>query len=497
MELHVQESPLLDVKCDCLILAIHPEEVTFSERCLDAAIDGAISRRRESLGLRTDPGDLNYFHGPMIGEVDQLVLLGLGEKELDAYHLRRLFAEAVRTCVKQGADCVAVDLSIPGFGEGRESAVIQGAMLGGYTFRGYKKDDEGTTGLLDLYVGYIDPASEELPSRRNLERNEALGLATMAARDLGNEPGNHLTPVVFAERSAEMAAEMGLECEVYREEELREIGMGALLGVARGSGEPPRVIELTYGSKRDDVPTLVLIGKGLTFDSGGISIKNAKGMQDMKMDMCGAAAIHGAMMTIATLRPNNIRAVGLTGAVENMRDGPAPKPGNGPRACAGTSGEPINPDAEGRLVLGDPVGYAAKTHVPSWIVDAATLTGAVMVALGKGAAGVVTSDDGLYSAIREAGETVGERFWQLPSYEEYEEELKSEIADLKNSGSRDAGAITGGLFIGSFRADKSWAHLDIAGMAWKDKASGLDPVGATGFGARTLAVLPEILAERQ
>ncbi|MFO7942213.1 MAG: leucyl aminopeptidase [Bacillota bacterium] len=497
MELSVKQSPLLDVKCDSLILAVHPEEITPSERALDAAIDGAISRRRESGGLRTDRGELNYFHGPTNRDVDRVVLVGLGEKELDGHRLLRVFAEAARATVRQGASCVAIDLSIPGFGGDREATVIQGAMLGGYSFRGYKKSDEDRTQLRELYIGYIDPTEGDLPTPQAVRRNEILGFATLAARDLGNEPANLLTPVVFAERSAEMAAEMGLGCEVYGEEELREFGMGVLLGVARGSEEPPRVIELTYGPKREDVPTLVLVGKGLTFDSGGISIKSSQGMHEMKMDMCGAAAVHGAMKAIAALKPSGIRVIGLIGAVENMPDGRALKPGDVLRACDGTSVEVINTDAEGRLVLGDLLAYAAKTHDPAWIVDAATLTGAVMVALGDGAAGVIASDDDVYSAVREAGESVGERFWQLPSYEEYEEELKSEIADLKNSGSRNAGAITGGLFIGSFRAEKTWAHLDIAGMAWTDKASGLDPIGATGFGARTLAVLPEILLRRR
>ena len=493
----VASRPLLEVDCDALILAIHPEDLSESEKRVDALLGGAISRRREAGSLRTDRGELTSFYLSSDEGPDRIVLLGTGGKALDGLRIRRTYAAATRTLVGEGVKTLAVDLALPGADIPTEAPLTEGCLLGGYGFAGYKKSEDAPKVLGEVILGSLaggepDPATEE-----RVKRSEILAVATLAARDLGNEPGNVLTPRVFAERAEEMAREKGLDCVIFDEDRLEEMGLGLLLGVARGSEEPARVIQLTLDpgeSGGEDVPTLVLVGKGLTFDSGGISIKGSAGMHEMKMDMGGAAAVYGAMMALADLGPTDVRVVALIGAVENMPDGRATKPGDVLRACDGTSVEVINTDAEGRLVVGDLVAYAAKTFDPAWIVDAATLTGAVMVALGDQAAGVITSDAELFRALERAGEVAGERFWQLPSYEEYEEDLKSGVADRKNSGGRHAGAITGALFIGAFRDDRPWAHLDIAGVAWTDKAKGMDPVGATGFGVRSLASLPALLA---
>ncbi len=490
----LNESSLLEVPCDALILAVHPEVVSEAEGLLDSSLAGAISARRSADKLRTDRGEMTSFFPAESGGPDRITLVGTGENDLDGIGLRRLFAGAIRNLVSEGVRSVAADLTVPGFDGDTTAPITEGCFLGGYRFTGYKKDDDDPAALESLTLGFIDASSDVSSLEPAIERSRILAEATAAARDLGNEPGNVLTPSEFARRALKMSEELGLESESYDEEALEKMGMGALLGVARGSEEPAHVVKMEYDPGIEGAPTLVLIGKGLTFDSGGISIKSSQGMHEMKMDMGGAAAVFGAMMAIANLRPTQVRVIGYIGAVENMPDGRATKPGDVLTACDGTSVEVINTDAEGRLVVGDLVAHAVKTHDVDWIVDVATLTGAVMVALGNQAAGVISSDDGLFDAISRAGDRVGERYWRLPAYEEYREDLKSEIADIKNSGARYAGAITGGLFIGSFRGETPWAHLDIAGVAWTDKAGGLDPVGATGFGARTLAVLADTLS---
>ena len=494
----VASRPLLEVDCDALILAIHPQDISESEKRVDALLGEAISRRREAGTLRTDRGEMTSFYLSSDEGPDRIALVGLGKRAPDGLQLRRTYAAAVRTLIGEGVKTLAVDLALPGVDIPTEVPLTEGCLLGGYSFSGYKKSEDAPKVLGEVIVGFLEDSEPDPALAERVKRSETLAVATLAARDLGNEPGNVLTPRVFAERAEEMAREKGMDCVVFDEDRLEEMGLGLLLGVARGSEEPARVIQLTLEageSGGEDVPTLVLVGKGLTFDSGGISIKGSIGMHEMKMDMGGAAAVYGAMMALADFRPRGLRVVALIGAVENMPDGRATKPGDVLRACDGTSVEVINTDAEGRLVVGDLVAYAVKTFDPSWIVDAATLTGAVMVALGDQAAGVVTSDPELFRTLERAGDAAGERFWQLPSYEEYEKELKSEVADLKNSGGRNAGAITGALFIGSFRGDRPWAHLDIAGVAWTDKAKGMDPVGATGFGVRSLAALPALLVE--
>ncbi len=497
VETSASRESLLNVGSDVLLLIVHPEKISSTEQAVDEMLGGMIARRRGAERLRTGRGEVTSFYSSRESGPDRVTLVGIGENEMDALQLRRTIATVVRSLIEEKVTEIAAALEVPGFTEDSLPAIVEGCLLGGYTFEGYKKPDENgvPTGLRRLTVGHCGADGDMPVDDVLLHQSTVLALATCAARDLGNEPANVLTPRVFAERAVEMSGAHGLEHRVYDEHALEDAGLGLLLGVARGSEEPARVIEMVYANGDGEVPTLVLIGKGLTFDSGGISIKGAEGMHEMKHDMGGAAAVYGAMMAIAQLQPTGIRVVGLIGAVENMPDGRALKPGDVLTACDGTSVEVINTDAEGRLVLGDLVAHAVAHHDPDWIVDAATLTGAVMVALGDQAAGVVSSDDALYRAIERAGRRAGERFWQLPAYEDYREQLKSKIADLKNSGSRHAGAITGGLFIGAFRGERPWAHLDIAGVAWTDKAKALAPVGATGFAVRSLALLPGVLNE--
>ncbi len=426
----------------------------------------------------------------------RLFLVGMGSGPLLGYQVRDRFADALRALKKKKKlSRLGVDVALDGH-ETRAMApfILEGVLLGNYTFSRYKKADDATA-LETLLFGSL---KEDLNAKTiaSLTRRETVVRATMTARDLANEPSNHLTPIAFSQRAQTMALESGLDCQIHDEADLDQLGMGLLLGVASGSANSPRVVELIYRSETKDAPSLILIGKGLTFDSGGISLKGSSGMQDMKMDKAGAAAVFAAMEAISELRPKGINVIGLLGLVENMPDGKAQKPGDIRTACNGKTVEIINTDAEGRLVLGDLTAYAVAHLNATWIVDVATLTGAVSVALGDQAAGIIATDDGLAGAVKTVGEQVGERFWRLPAYEEYKEQLKSEVADLKNSGGRQGAAISAGLFIEAFVEDTPWAHVDIAGVAWSDQNKGIRNKGASGFATATLALLPEYLMRK-
>ena len=320
------------------------------------------------------------------------------------------------------------------------------------------------------------------------DRGRVFGESCNVARWLANEPGNTLTPRVFADRAAAIAAEAKLGVDVLDETRIAELGMGLLLGVARGSSEPPRLIVLHHDpAGAPGTPVLGLVGKGITFDSGGISIKPADGMERMKDDMAGGAAVLGAMRAMALLGAP-IRVVGVIPTTENMPGGRAVKPGDILRGASGKTVEVINTDAEGRLVLGDGLWYAQRlgaTH----LVDIATLTGACVVALGKITSGLFGTPHRWVEVVREAADRAGDRVWPMPLFDEYREQLRSDIADFTNTGGRPAGAITAALFLKEFAGNVPWAHLDIAGTAWAEEAKPFLPRGASGVAVRTLAEL--------
>jgi leucyl aminopeptidase len=319
-------------------------------------------------------------------------------------------------------------------------------------------------------------------------RGRILGESSNLARDLANEPGNTLTPREFAKRAAAIASEAGVRVEILDEHKIAELGMGLLLGVARGSSEPPRVIVFRYDPPgAPEKPVLGLVGKGITFDTGGISIKPAEGMERMKDDMAGGAAVACAMRAIALLQAP-MRVIGVVPTTENMPGGRAIKPGDILTSAAGKTVEVINTDAEGRLILGDGLWYARQlgaTH----LVDVATLTGAVVVALGKTTSGLFGTPDEWVERVRKVADRAGDRAWPMPLYDDYREQLKSEIADMMNTGGRPAGSITAALFLKEFTDNVPWAHLDIAGTAWVDDAKPFLPKGPSGVAVRTLAEL--------
>jgi leucyl aminopeptidase len=306
------------------------------------------------------------------------------------------------------------------------------------------------------------------------------------ARDLSNSPGNEVNPSYLAQQAQEIAAKTTLRCHVLDVDGIREHQMGCLLGVAQGSEQPPAFIILEHAPKGSQEKPIVLVGKGITFDSGGISIKPAANMEDMKMDMSGGAAVLGAMQALAQLDYPH-RVVGLVPASENLPNGNAVKPGDILRAMSGKTVEVINTDAEGRLILADALAYAVQELKPACMIDLATLTGAVVVALGSQATGMMGTDAAMMDRLRAAGDYSAERVWELPLFEEYSKQIKSDFADIKNvSSGREAGSIIGGAFLKEFVGDTPWVHLDIAGTAWTRENRPYIPKGATGVGIRLL-----------
>lgn len=364
-------------------------------------------------------------------------------------------------------------------------AVVEGLYLGAYTFTEFKSEAKAAPECTVTLCSAI-PEAEALVAKAQVSAE-----AVCFTRDLVNRPGNVVNPEVMANAASKLAEELPLEVEVLDEVQMAERKMGAILAVGQGSANPPRMITLKYNGA-DAAPYVAYVGKGITFDSGGISIKPDDGMGEMKDDMSGAGAVLGAMKAIATLGLK-CNVIGTLACAENMPGGRAQRPGDIVRAANGKTIEVISTDAEGRMVLADAVDYACKLGAQK-VIDIATLTGAVIIALGKETSGIVSNDDALVEQIKKAGKFAGENYWQLPSLPECKEAIKSDVADLLNSAGRPGGCITGGLFIGEFVAKGiPWAHLDIGGTSTATKDSGHKVKGGTGFGTLTLIKLAEML----
>ena len=363
-------------------------------------------------------------------------------------------------------------------------------MLGLYRFETHKKAEEDAGELKTLTIVEHDQAKMNALTQA-AKRGVVVAQAANFARDLANEPANVLTPTEFAARAESMAQKEGLGCRILDREECEQMGMGSYLGVAKGSAQPPKFIVLTYQGGGDGKP-LGLIGKGITFDTGGISIKPAQGMEEMKGDMSGGACVIAAMQAIARLKPK-INVTALVPATENMPGGNATKPGDVLRAMNGKTIEVINTDAEGRLILADALSYAVKLDLTP-VVDVATLTGAMSVSLGDVAYGVFANDDAFAAKVERASKETGERCWQMPMFPEYREAIKSNVADMRNSGGRNAGSIFAAFFLKEFIDDRPWAHLDIAGVDFFEKEKGVLVKGSSGIPVRTLVQLALDLA---
>ncbi len=447
------------------------------------------------LGDLIEPGDwsgkakqalLIYPRGALPAR--RVLLIGLGKRSSpDLEQMREVAAIATQRAreLKVERFAFALPAASDHTPETIAAAITEGSLLGGYRFLEYKSDlkPEDRRDVDELILLAPEHAAEE--AARGVARGGAVARGVNLARDLANLPPNDLTPARLAERARELAVAFGLPITVLGPVEMREQGFGGILAVGQGSVNEPRFITIDYGAQYTDAPTICLAGKGMTFDSGGISIKPAENMDAMKMDMSGAAAVLGALHAIAEMQLP-LHVVALIGAAENMPGGSAYRPGDILKTLSGKTIEVLNTDAEGRIVLADVLTYAQRYN-PSAIIDLATLTGAISVALGPHAIGLFANDDALAQRLLRAGEAAGERAWQLPLWQPYREMVKSEIADVRNAAGRQGGAITAAAFLNAFAGDYPWAHLDIAGTAWTDsKPKAYQPKGATGVGVRLL-----------
>jgi leucyl aminopeptidase len=480
-ELAGMETPLL------VVPVFEGDAVDPAAAALDQALGGAIAAVRARGDLRGKEGDTLVVY-PAAGSVaaERVLLVGLGKADaVTSEKLRRAGGTAARQAAKLRASAATFALPATSVAPGDAArAVAEGAVLGAYTFAELKStpdDQPAPVALAELRLVLADDA-DRAAAEASARLGDLVGRAANLARNLGNLPGNIATPTHLAAVAAEIGARFGMRVTILGPAEMEAEGMGALLAVSRGSSEEPRLIVLEHRGGAEGEKPLVLVGKGLTFDAGGISIKPAAGMEEMKFDMCGGAAVLGAMQAIGELAVK-ANVVGIVPSSENLLGSRAMKPGDIFRAASGKTIEVVNTDAEGRLILADALHYA-KRFDPAAVVDAATLTGACVVALGHQAAGVMGNDDALVEELRAAGDRSGERCWPLPMYEEYREQIRSDYADIKNSGGRPAGAIAAGWFLREFVADFPWAHLDVAGTAYGDGKLAYLSKGSTGAPTR-------------
>ena len=461
---------------------------------LDAVTSGLMSSVVGSDEFKGEPGETALIRFAPKGKVkaSRLLLIGGGEKsDYKPYNVSVAAGTAVRTFQKLKVKSLALSPRAEDSTVEAAQAAMQGALCSRFELDKYKSSDR-TLPTIGTFGVHIERAkSSEI--KNGLNRGEIIGDSMNFTRDLANEPPNILTPTEMANRAQKMAKEVGLRFEVLDEARMTRMGMGSLMSVSKGSEEPAKMIVLRYTpakntGKKDEL--LALVGKGITFDTGGISLKPGDGMEAMKYDMSGGATVIGAMRAIAMLKPT-VPVLGIIAAVENMPDGKASRPSDVVTAMNGKTIEILNTDAEGRLILADAVAFAEKQGATR-IVDMATLTGAVIVALGDQNTGVMGNDQELIDEIIECGKQNGEGFWQLPISKEYSKQIKSDIADIKNIGPRGkAGTIMGAVFIQEFVDKAKWAHLDIAGTAWADSAKGHAAKGPTGVAIRSLISLVE------
>jgi len=481
MKIDTSNAPVAEIDTDALILAF-PEDTAkpTSYEAADAAYGGVIAAALEGPGFhgkRNQTFALNVSGGP----AREVVLVGLGPAaDVDLEAWRQAVASAASQAQVRGNRRIAVPLP-EGIAAPDQvaAAATEAVVLAGYRYQEFKEPPSERVAVEELLlVTGADVAAD-------VERAHKVALAACWSRDLINTPSNEKRPDALAARALAMAEEYGLDHKVIEADEAREMGMRALLAVGDGSDVPPRLVIIEHRPEGAEGPPVALVGKGITFDTGGISIKPSLKMDAMKADMSGAAAVYGTMRALADLQvPRWV--IGVTPLAENMPSASAYRPSDIIRAYDGTTIEVLNTDAEGRVVLADALAYTRKHHEPSCMIDLATLTGACVVALGPVAAGLMGSDDELCDGLLTAGTATGERLWRLPAWPEYDKMVDSEVANVRNSAGRDAGVITAGMFLKRFVGDTPWAHLDIAGTAFIGKATPYQPKGGTGFGVRLL-----------
>ncbi len=494
MELLIQQGDIAATEADCVIVNLfedvnHPGGATgFVDRALNGAITSAIAAG--DFKGEADTTLLLYTNGAIAAP--RVIVTGLGKAgNFDFLAARKAAAAGLaRAAGLKGVRTVATICHGTGIGgqdtEAMAKALALGSLLASYKVRKYPADDKEQGVSTCTLVEYH---AEQIPAMQaGLDAGRALADGVGFTRDLVNEPPNLLYPAEMADRVRAAAADTALKCEVLGEEAMRELGMDMILGVSRGSRREAQLIILRHEPEElEEQQPLIFLGKGITFDTGGISLKPPSGMEEMKTDMGGAGAVCGAMLAISALNIPR-RVFGLAICVENMPDGDAYRPGDILTGISGKTAEIINTDAEGRLVLADCLGYV-KRFSPSAVVDLATLTGAIGIALGSQAAGLFANDDALQEAIVAAAAATGDRVWPMPMYDEYKDDIKSDMAEVKNAGSRMGGVSSSAKFLEHFTEDYPWAHLDIAYMALQGKGKPGQPKGASGYGVQLLASL--------
>lgn len=489
MKVFVQKGKLQDIKSQAVILALFQDEkeLTGYSSIIDQASGGSITELINNGDFTAKPSQIAVVYTRGTIPAQRIALVGLGKKsEINLEKIRAAFSKVMQHLrglnIKEVA--TSIDLNIlPEKKDKVVQAVVEGALLGLYQYTPYKT--VGREDIKEMEQLNIVAEEENYSFVESAVKNaQIIAAGVYFTRDLISAPSNEMTPTIMAKKAGEIAHRKNLSCKVLDKAKMKKLGMNALLGVASGSNEEPKFIILEYsGGKRREAP-IVLVGKGLTFDTGGICIKPAEKMDEMKTDMSGGAAVMGTIMVAADLRlPLNI--IGLIPATENMPGGSAYKPGDILKSYSGKTIEVLNTDAEGRLILADALAYATE-YKPTAIIDVATLTGACIIALGDDVVGMLGTDEILKDKINKASRETGELVWELPLFEHYHELIKSDIADYKNTGGRAAGTITAAAFLSKFVGDFPWVHLDIAGPAWSSKDKPYIPRGAAGVTVRLL-----------
>ena len=486
MEIKVATGDITGIKTDAIIISHYEGEKKpqGSAADIDKKLDGVISNLIKQKDIKGKLNEITLLHSTGRLPTAKAVLLGMGKKqELTVNKVRGATAEACRYLRRRGVSRIASVIIGDGINKVNTNSAVQaiaeGAVLGLYTFRRYMTKKKNGIGEIKelIIVGKAKKSIEQA-----IARGQIIAEAANYARDMVNEPGNYMTPTQMANASRQLAKKYGLKIEIFDRAKMKELGMGGLLGVSQGSQQPPKFIILSYKGRPSSEIDLGLVGKGITFDSGGISIKPSESMADMKGDMAGAAAMLATISAIAQLKPT-INVTAFVPATENLPSGTALKPGDIIKTMNGKTIEVLNTDAEGRLILADALSHAVKSGAKT-IIDAATLTGACQIALGKITSGAFTNNQAILDKLIAAANEAGEFVWQMPMFDEYNEFIKSDVADIKNTGNRYGGAITAAKFLEEFVDKTPWVHIDFTGDTDKDK--GYLVKGATGVPVRTL-----------
>jgi leucyl aminopeptidase len=493
MQITLDTKPLAALETDALVSYVFEDSELVQGRIaeIDRAANGLLTKLAKSGEVSGKPLEMTLIHAPAGLKATRLLLVGAGKKDkFDVASLRKTAGASLRYLKSRSAKQIAFLVREGDLNDSSAQAVVEGALTADLETDKYKTDKKNDKVIESLViVGYGD--AERAAGEKGLARGRTIAEAQNFTRELVNEPSNMLTPRILADRAASMAKEVGLAVDILDEKKIADLKMGALLSVSQGGPEPPRVIVITYtpANPKPGAPVLGFIGKAVTFDTGGISIKPADGMEKMKYDMAGGATMIGVMRALAALKPN-VKVICVVPSTENMPGGTAQKPGDIQTAMSGKTIEVLNTDAEGRLILADAVHYAKQLGV-THMVDAATLTGAIVVALANINVGVFGGADQAWTdKILASAKAVGEKMWQMPMDDEYREFIKGSFADIQNIGSgKGGGSITGAWFIREFAGDTPWVHLDIAGTAWNDDAKPWLAKGPTGVAVRTLVNL--------